>query len=623
VPILVVVAAAALAQASPAPASQAPGSDVLNHLNAAISWYRDLSSMDQGAGQPSDVLYLSTVRSQARQALQAAFQAAQEMVKLQPSAGTAGTAESGDSSDQPHTDQQNIARALQGSTDRLAQDQAQLAQVQKDLNHAPANRGQELVSRRDTLQGQIELDQAMLESLQKITAFFNSSETASSTLGVKVSQLQQSVPEAFANAENPAPKATNGNTNATRAQASGLIGQASYLFNQTRDIHEMERIIVETERLRDSADKLQKPWRDELRSLVQQGRDVASQSPATGPGQAESAHNSLSQLTARFRQVSGAAMPLRQEMVLLEQSRGNLEEWHNSMVREYGVILRSLLLRVGGILLALGAVFVFSELWQRVTMRYVQDARRRRQLLLVRRFVTGFLMMMVVVLGFVSEFSSLATFAGFITAGVAVALQTVLLSVAAYFMLIGRRGVRVGDRITVAGVTGDVLEIGLVRLHLMELGGTGVDLYPTGRVVVFSNSVLFGATPMYKQLPGTSYAWHELGLTFGNDADPAMAQRALMVAVNTVYTKYREVIQHQHAVLERALDTVVPQPEPTAKWQFSDTGLELVLRYPVVIDRAAETDDQMTRELMRALASNPSLKSAMASAPKLRAAIKA
>lgn len=64
-----------------------------------------------------------------------------------------------------------------------------------------------------------------------------------------------------------------------------------------------------------------------------------------------------------------------------------------------------------------------------------------------------------------------------------------------------------GDRISVAGATGDVVNIGLVPLYLMELAGTGLDLYPTGRIVVFSNSVLFQAgTPLFKQVPGTEYA---------------------------------------------------------------------------------------------------------------------
>jgi len=48
---------------------------------------------------------------------------------------------------------------------------------------------------------------------------------------------------------------------------------------------------------------------------------------------------------------------------------------------------------------------------------------------------------------------------------VAVALQTVILSGVAYFFFIGRFGVRVGDRVTITNITGDVIEIGLFRIY--------------------------------------------------------------------------------------------------------------------------------------------------------------
>ena len=54
-----------------------------------------------------------------------------------------------------------------------------------------------------------------------------------------------------------------------------------------------------------------------------------------------------------------------------------------------------------------------------------------------------------------------------ITAGLAVALQNVILAVVAYFFLIGRYGVRVGDRITLAGVTGRVVEIVHTRVFFI------------------------------------------------------------------------------------------------------------------------------------------------------------
>src|SRR5439155_24001297 len=142
------------------------------------------------------------------------------------------------------------------------------------------------------------------------------------------------------------------------------------------------------------------------------------------------------------------------------------------------------------------------------TFRYVHDPRRRKQFLLLRRIAVGCAITAAVVIGLVNEFGSLATYAGLLTAGLAVALQNVISSIVAYFFLIGRYGLRVGDRVTISDVTGDVLEIGLVRLYLMEMTGVAADLQPTGRGVGFSNSVLFHPSALFRQMPGADYVWH-------------------------------------------------------------------------------------------------------------------
>ncbi len=128
---------------------------------------------------------------------------------------------------------------------------------------------------------------------------------------------------------------------------------------------------------------------------------------------------------------------------------------------------------------------------------------------------SGLALTLVIVFGLVSEFGSLATYAGLITAGLAVALQNVILAIVAYFFLIGRYGVRVGDRITLAGVTGRVVEIGLVRIYLMELAGP--QMRSTGRMVVLSNAVLFQPTAMFKQMPGGDFYWHTITMVFAVD----------------------------------------------------------------------------------------------------------
>ena len=609
-----------------AQSSATDGSAILAHLNAAISWYRHVAGLDITAGQPSDSLYLENARSSATQALQLAFQASQAQAALAKAnkTGTASQASSGTGEPTPAEQQQNIAKAVTETTDRISQTQSQIDDLNKQLNVARGKKRQELLSQRDALQGELDLDKTILDTLQKV-ASVATTEAGSTGLAGQINQLKQSVPEVFATTpakkENTVPAAQG--SKSSSAANSGLLGQISILFGQMRDMHDIDQLTAETVRLRNTADKLDAPLRDSLRNLVQQGRDLVNRPPSTDPTQIATTRKSFETLTQQFKQIANAAVPLRQEIILLDECHGDLLEWRNSIGAEYGRVLRSLLLRVAGILIALAFVFLLSEVWRRGTYRYIRDTRRRRQLMLIRRVVTGFLMALVVAMGFISEFSSLATFAGFITAGIAVALQSVILSVAAYFFLIGRYGVRVGDRITVSGVTGDVIDVGLVRLYLMELSGTGIDLYPTGRVVVFSNSVMFQAAPFFKQLPGTAYAWHEVAVTLAPGIDSAVAERILMDAVNSIYAGYRTAIDHQHSVVERILDTTIASPTPKAHLQFGEKGLEFTVRYPVEIPHAADIDDKMTRKLMEVINENPELKAAVVGSPMLRAPIRA
>ncbi len=605
--------------------AQSKSDEILDHLNAAISWYRHVASLDVTAGQPSDALYLENARNAASQALQLAFQAAQAQAKIL-AANKAG-ANPSDAADASQPDGQlSVTKAIASTNDRISQSQSQLDDLNRQISSARAKKRQQLISQRDALQGEMDLDKMILDALQKVSSVASTGEGSSSGLTGQINQLKQGVPEVFAatNTKKDETVTPSSQTSkSSRADSSGLFGQSSILFGQMRDMHDLDQLMAETIKLRNTADKLDTPLRNSLKTLVQQGRDMVNRPPSSDPEQTAANRKTFEALTTQFKQTAAAAVPLRQEIILLDECHGELQEWRESIETEYGRVLRSLLLRVGAILTALLVVFLLSVIWRRATYRYVHDTRRRRQLMLIRRVVTTFLMGIVIAMGFISEFSSLATFAGFLTAGIAVALQTVILSMAAYFFLIGRYGVRVGDRLTVGGVTGDVIEIGLVRLYLMELSGTGIDLYPTGRVVVFANSVMFQAAPFFKQLPGTAYTWHEAAVMVAPEADPAALERKLSDAVNSVYSEYQHIIDHQHSLVERILDTSIAAPAPKAQLHFTDTGLEFFVRYPVEIPQAAEIDDKITRKLMEVIAGDPELKAAVIGSPKIRAAIKA
>lgn len=593
---------------------------ILSHLNAVITWYRDADNKVQTAGLPSDTLYEESTRQLAADAVRLAFQAARAEAAVITANENGGKAGAGSTPAQ----QQNFTQMAARVAAEISDTQARLDAVNKQLASTPRSKRAELLAQRDKLQGKLSLDKTVQDAVQKMAAFAEGApDTVTEGLEGSINQLARSVPEVFANKQaTPTPAKASGASSAL-ANSSGLIGQAITLGGRVRSMREIDQMIKETDHLRQNADALRRPLREALAAIVQQGRNQVNQPGVAENAQNEDVRREYENLISRFKQLSSAALPLSQEILLLEQQRANYIEWRRSIVRESTATFEALLIRLVGIALALGIVAVLSEVWRRLTFRYIHDPRRRRQFLLMRRFVMGFLVGVVLIAGFVSEISSLATFAGFVTAGIAVGLQALLLSVAAYFFVVGRYGIRVGDRISIAGVTGDVVEIGLVRLYIMELAGTSVDLYPTGRVVVFSNSVLFQAgTPLFKQIPGTEYTWHELAVTLVPGGNYKVVQERILGVVNSVFGRYRERIERQLGGIEREVEVQLKPPTPDAKLQLSDAGVEFVVRYPVDIRAASESDDQVTRAVVDLVNGNAELKSAIAGPPRIRAAIK-
>jgi small-conductance mechanosensitive channel len=593
---------------------------ILDHLNAIINWYRHGLTRVSTVGLPSDAVYQFNAQNMASEAVQLAFQSAQAEAALLSAGGQSKTAGS-------ITSQPALAKMETDVEARISVLKTQISSLNDQIAKARKSQLQQLVEQKERAQGELDLRNAMHNALEEMLQFITSNgESGNGGLEGSINELKHSVPElssagAGKTVAKPVPASNS------LAVSTGLIGELVALYDQLSAMHQISLMMQETTRVRGAAMKLRSPLLDTLRATMQEGQQLAdaSTNAPSQPAQPQPDHTreQFDVLAARFKQIAAAMLPLSQEIILLDQSSSNFLEWRQSILHESNHILRSIVLRVLGIALAMGVILLLSELWRRITFRYVSDLRRRRQFLALRRVVIGFCMGIVIILGFVSEFSSLATFAGFITAGLAVGLQTILLSVAAYFFLVGRWGIRVGDRISVAGVTGDVIEVGLVRLYLMELAGTGVDLYPTGRIVVFSNSVLFQATtPLFKQLPGSEYAWHEVAVGLNPGSQHGPMESRLLDAVKSVHSGYGDELQRQLGTTERHIDIPMKAPEPQGLLQYVDTGLEYVVRYPVGLHQASEIDEKITRKLLEMLGTQPELQAAVSGFPKIRAAVK-
>src|SRR2546423_3738935 len=144
-------------------------------------------------------------------------------------------------------------------------------------------------------------------------------------------------------------------------------------------MHEIDKMVDKTDRLRQPTEGLRKPLRDTITATVQRGRDVANEAEAPNNASAQDVRGEYQDLTERFKQLSNATLPLSQELLVVEQTRVNFLQWRKSIAEESKDALRSLIMRVIGIAFALAVVLVISEIWRRLTFRYIHDPRRRRQ----------------------------------------------------------------------------------------------------------------------------------------------------------------------------------------------------------------------------------------------------
>src|ERR1700693_4567902 len=160
-----------------------------------------------------------------------------------------------------------------------------------------------------------------------------------------------------------------------------------------------------------------------------------------------------------------------------------------TVVVRYRQAWKKLVVRLLIVVLIVGLLFGMGEISRRLALGRIQDPNRRRVISMVHRLLTLFAIAVVALFSVASDLSSLATYFGLLTAGMAVALQNVILASLGYLVLMGKRGIRIGDRIQVSGIAGDVINMGMLQFQLREFDVDEERF--TGHVATFSNSLVF------------------------------------------------------------------------------------------------------------------------------------
>ena len=266
----------------------------------------------------------------------------------------------------------------------------------------------------------------------------------------------------------------------------------------------------------------------------------------------------------------------------------------------------SIILKIVFSLLVVGLTLGSARILRDVVRSRVKDPAHAHALLMLGRnglIIAGTLIVLVIWLG---AGSNLTVAMGIMGAGVAFASQEVIGSFAGYINILTGGLYRIGDRVRIGSVTGDVIDISILRTTVMEIGEwVQADQY-TGRIVTVANRIVF-ADPVFNYTKRWPYLWDEIMIpvTYASDWRGATE---MMIEHGREYTEGFQALAQaglgRMASDYRLQETTV---EPTIYVVMTDNWIELTLRYVVEARERRQVKALLHEELLRHFQSAPEI----------------
>lgn len=247
--------------------------------------------------------------------------------------------------------------------------------------------------------------------------------------------------------------------------------------------------------------------------------------------------------------------------------------------------------------LAIVLAATFVKIVHGILSRRIQDSSTRYR---ARKIVTALGYVLVFGAGFAlygNRLGNVAVVAGIAGAGIAFSLQEVIASFAGYVAISFGGFYRVGDRVQLGGIRGDVIDISVLRTTLMELGEWVKGDQYSGRVVRIANSFVF-KEPVFNYSGDFEFVWDEVSVPIRYGSDHREARRIIEESVSEVVTPYLESAKRSWETMQRQYRIEDAKLEPMTLMTANDNWIEIAVRYTVPFDRRRITKDDIWMRIL-------------------------
>jgi len=256
--------------------------------------------------------------------------------------------------------------------------------------------------------------------------------------------------------------------------------------------------------------------------------------------------------------------------------------------------------------LALVLTLVANRVLRNVLRVRVKDPVHVHTLyMLVRNsiFLAGSIIILLIWLGVGSNFTVAM---GILGAGIAFASQEVIGSFAGYLNIVTGNLFRIGDRVRIGNVVGDVLDVSVLRTTVMEIGEwVRADQY-TGRIVTLANRVVF-SEPVFNYTQRWKYIWDETMIPITYTSDWRRAEEIMLEYAAEYTDEFRADAQVGFEALVQRYPVSATPMDPVLYVVMTDNWIELTLRYVVDARKRREVTGQLHYELLRRFEEEPDI----------------
>lgn len=251
------------------------------------------------------------------------------------------------------------------------------------------------------------------------------------------------------------------------------------------------------------------------------------------------------------------------------------------------------------VLLFIGRVF------EQITEPKVGSHAQARSMWKLISYAVWALILSILFLGLIGSVSSLAIYIGLIGAALTFVLQKPLLNIGAWVLISYKRIYRIGDRISIGGTKGYVLDITTMYTELREFGDWMRGDTFTGRIVSVPNGIIFDQ-PVYNYTRDFPFVWDEIGNLVTYESDIEVAKEYMLTSarevvgdlMNSNYEVYRRKL------VIRDLEHLLIK-EPELRMELADSGVNLYVLYFCPAESRRKIKSEITEKIWNRFMADP------------------